>query len=62
MNSGFKNNFLANLRNINYEAKNVEPYKNDTTSEVFGAFGFSSELNLEKNSGSKTLFNTKGII
>ena len=39
-NSGFKNNFLANLRNINYEAKNVEPYKNDPTSEFFGAIGF----------------------
>ncbi len=58
--SGLKNNFLANLRNINYEAKNVEPYKDDTTSEVFGAIGFSSELNLVKKSGlSKHFFTPK---
>ena len=49
---GLKNNFLVNFRNINYEAKNVKPYKDDTTSEVFGAIGFNSELNLEKKSRS----------
>ena len=54
--SGFKNNFLANFRNINYEAKNVEPYKNDPTSEFFGAIGFLSKLNLEKKNGSSKHF------
>ena len=51
--SGFKNNFLANVRNINYEVKNFELkdhdiYKKDTQNELFSAFGFLSELNLEK--------------
>tara|TARA_B100000963_G_scaffold101349_1_gene87659 strand:- start:18026 stop:20446 length:2421 start_codon:yes stop_codon:yes gene_type:complete len=50
---GFKNKFLANFRNINYEVKNFEIenndiYKNDTVNEIFSAFGFMSELNLEK--------------
>ena len=58
--SGFKNNFLANFRNINYEAKNVEPYKNDPTSEFFGAIGFLSKIKFRKEERIiKTLFSPK---
>ena len=39
---------LGNLRNINYEAKNVDLYKKDPTSEVYGALGFLSKLDLFK--------------
>ncbi len=46
--SGFKNNILGTLKNINYETKNVDLYKKDTTSEFFGAIGLLSELNLKK--------------
>ena len=46
--TGFKSRVLTNLRNINYEAKNVDTYKNDTTSEIYGSIGFLSQLNLEK--------------
>ena len=54
--SGFKNKFLANIRNINYEVKNFELmnqdiYKKDTKSELYSALGFMSELNLEKFNG-----------
>ncbi|MDC2987083.1 hypothetical protein OAY20_03185 [Candidatus Pelagibacter bacterium] len=48
--SGLKGKFLANVRNINYEAKNVDIYKKDTTSELYGAFGYLTQLNLEKTS------------
>ena len=48
--SGAKSKVLTNLRNINYEAKNVDSYKNDTTSELYGSIGLLSQLNLEKNS------------
>ena len=41
-NTGIKSKFIGNLRNINYEAKNVELYKEDATSELFGALGFLS--------------------
>ena len=54
--SGFKNKFLANIRNINYEVKNFELmnqdiYKKDTKSELYSALGFMSKLNLEKFNG-----------
>ena len=43
-----KKKFLANIKNINYEAKNVDIYKKDTTNEVFGAIGYLGQINLEK--------------
>ncbi len=46
--SGIKGKLLANFKNINYEAKNTGTFKEDTASEVFGAIGFLSQLNLEK--------------
>ena len=46
--SGLKGKFLANIRNINYEAKNIDIYKKDTTNELYGALGYLTQLNLEK--------------
>ena len=46
---GITNKFLGHVRNINYESKNDDLYKNDPTSEVFGAAGLLSSINLEKN-------------
>ncbi len=47
--SGIKGSFLGNLKNVNYEAKNTsEYYKNHTTSELFGALGYLSEIDLYK--------------
>ena len=48
-NSIFNSKLLGNLKNINYEVKNVDIYKKDTTSELFGAFGYLTELNLIKD-------------
>ena len=45
---GLNTKILGNLRNINYEAKNVDLYKKDPTSEVYGALGFLSKLDLFK--------------
>ncbi len=45
---GIKTKLLGNLKNINYEAKNVDIYKQDPTSEFFGALGMLSEVNLQK--------------
>ena len=44
----FDTKILANLKNINYESKNVDLYKNDATNEVFGSLGLFSQINLEK--------------
>ena len=46
--SGLKSNFLGSVKNINYEAKNTELYKEDTTSELFGAIGYEVGLDLFK--------------
>ena len=46
--SGLKGNLIGNLKNINYETRNVDIYKNDTTSEFFGAIGYLSQIELNK--------------
>ncbi len=48
-NSGLKSNILANFKNINYEAKNIDEYKDNPTSEFYGSLGLLSELNLQKS-------------
>jgi LPS-assembly protein len=49
--NGLKGEFLGHFKNINYETKNLDDYKKDTTSELFGAIGYLSELNFEKKIG-----------
>mgnify|MGYP001306158876 CR=1 FL=1 len=63
----FKNNvsskILANLKNINYESKNVDIYKDDTTNEIFGSLGLLSEINFQKNKeNSKHLLTPKMLV
>ena len=40
--------FLGNLKNINYETKNISTFKDEATNELFGALGILSEINLKK--------------
>ena len=47
-NSSIKSKLLGKLKNINYEAKNVKVYKEDTTSEIFGALGLLSEIDFQR--------------
>ncbi len=47
---GIENEFLGLIKNINYNAKNVENYKTeDSVNELYGALGFKSELGLFKS-------------
>ncbi len=46
--SGVETNLLGKIRNINYEAKNLDTYKEDPTNEAYGALGFLSKLSLQK--------------
>ena len=46
--STINNSLFAKLRNINYEAKNIDLFKEDTTSELFGALGLLSKMDFEK--------------
>ena len=69
-NSIFKNQFLGTVKNINYEAKNIDNndltglyYKEDTQSELFGAIGLLTEMDFRKDLGSSThLFTPKTLI
>ena len=66
-NKVFKNSLnskiLANIRNINYESKNVDKFKESPTSEIFGSIGLLSELNLIKfKDGLNHLFKPKTLI
>ncbi len=45
---GINNRLIGNLKNINYETRNLEFYKEEKTSELFGSLGYLSEVNLEK--------------
>ncbi len=47
-NSGIQTKLLGNLRNINYETKNIDSFKSDTTSEIFGALGLLGKIDLYK--------------
>jgi len=44
----FDGHFLGQLKNVNYESKNISSYKQDTTNEIFGALGYLSEIKLYK--------------
>ena len=62
-NSGFTSKILASIKNINYESKNVDIYKKDTTTEVLGAVGYLTELDLTKEiNGSKHFLTPKFLL
>ena len=63
LDSGLNTKILGNLRNINYEVKNVDEYKKDTTSELFGALGLFSKIILQKKQGNtEHLFTPKLLL
>tara|TARA_E500000178_G_scaffold209670_1_gene206893 strand:- start:3377 stop:5692 length:2316 start_codon:yes stop_codon:yes gene_type:complete len=56
--SGFNGELLGKIKNVNYEANNTTEYKKEPTSELFGALGYLTEINLfkrTKNNSSHTL-------
>ena len=50
----YEGNFLTSLKNVNYEAKNVDKFKKKTTSELMGALGYLASFNLIKSEISGT--------
>ncbi len=57
--SGLTGNFLGKIKNVNYEAKNTDEYKDDTTHELFGALGFLTKIDLfKKTDNDKTHYLT----
>ena len=61
--SGLNTKVLGKFKNINYETKNVDIYKDHLTNEFFGALGILSEFNLQKNvNGVSHLLTPKTLI
>ena len=48
-NSVFNSKLLGNVKNINYETKNIDIYKKDTTSGNFWSIGIFTKVNFEKS-------------
>ena len=42
---------LAQLKNFNYENKNISKFKNDATSEFYGSLGYLASMDLFKLKG-----------
>ncbi len=61
-NSGFNSKFLANFKNINYEAKNVSKFKEKNTSEFFSSVGLLTDINFSKTKGSTEHFLTPKLL
>ncbi|MDC0903007.1 LPS assembly protein LptD [Pelagibacteraceae bacterium] len=55
--SGLTGRLLGKLRNVNYETKNTDEYKKDTTNELFGAIGYLTEISFfkENNKSNHTI-------
>ena len=60
--TGIRSRILGNLKNINYEAKNIDLYKDAPTSELFGALGLLTELDLQKKEDNSTHILTPKIL
>lgn len=57
-NSLIDGKILTSFKNINYDIKNIETYKVDTTNEIFGAIGYLGSVNLFKDIGNTSHFLT----
>ena len=55
-NSGLSSKILGNFKNINFEAKNEDIYKEDFTSEFYGALGLLTDLKLLKEKDNLSIF------
>ena len=62
--SGFQGTLLGHVKNVNYETNNVDVYKSEPTSEMFGAVGLLSEIDLFKkiNNNSNHFFHSKILL
>ncbi|MDC1092674.1 LPS export ABC transporter periplasmic protein LptC [Pelagibacteraceae bacterium] len=52
--TGFRGKLFSKLKNVNYETKNIEHFKNEPSAELFGAFGYLTELDLIKETNKQT--------
>ena len=62
--NGLKSKIFSEVKNVNYEAKNIGNLKSEPTSEIFGALGYLSEIDFYKdiNENNRHLFTPKILL
>lgn len=63
--SGIKSKLIGKVKNVNYDNKNIDLYKEKKTNEIHGAIGYLAELDLIKggiNSKSKSMLSPKLLL
>jgi LPS-assembly protein len=53
-NYNYDGKFLTKFKNVNYEVKNEDEFKSDTTNELFGALGYLASIDLYKRENKYT--------
>ena len=63
-NSGVRSRLISKIKNVNYETKNIDNRKNEPTNELYGAFGYFSEIDLikETSKSSKHYLKPKALL
>ena len=63
-NSGVRGQLISKIKNVNYETKNIDDRKNEPTNELYGAFGYFSEIDLikETSNSSKHYLKPKALL
>ena len=61
---GLNSKFIGKIKNVNFETKNIDSFKEETTSEIHGALGYQTKLELIKEIGPnrQNLFTPKFLI
>ena len=62
--NGLNSKLIGKIKNVNYDSKNIDNFKDTKTNEFFGAIGFLSELNLfkQKDDLSKQILTPKMLL
>ena len=62
--NGFKSKIFSEIKNVNYEAKNIDNLKKEPTNELYGALGYYTDISLYKdfNENSRHLFKPKLLL
>jgi len=47
--NGFKSKIFSEVKNVNYEAKNIDNLKKEPTNELYGALGYYTDISLYKD-------------
>ena len=62
-NNFIESRFLSSFKNVNYDIKNVNNFKTDTTNEIFGAIGYQASIYFfKKNASTNQILTPKFLL